>query len=69
MKTRSRVRRVLVAVAAMLLAMIGIVGCDDRPCLRGHYMFVPVVHSTGKSTYTTITPVWVCDQYGEKKKS
>jgi hypothetical protein len=65
---RKRLIRVTVALAFMFLAAIGIVGCDDRPCLKGHYMFVPMVHSTGKSTYTTITPVWVCDQYGKAKK-
>ncbi|ATW61341.1 hypothetical protein SEA_ALSABER_67 [Streptomyces phage Alsaber] len=49
----------------VLLASILLVGCDDRPCESGHYNYIPIYHSTTKTT--TITPVWVCDQYAEEK--
>jgi hypothetical protein len=58
--------RVAVAVAAMLVALLGLSACNDRPCVQGHYNYVPVVHTTGKTTYTTIQPVWNCDEYGKK---
>jgi hypothetical protein len=64
---RKRLIRVVVALVLMFLAAVGIVGCDNRPCLKGHYDFMPVTHVVGKSTTVTMQPVWHCDQYGKKK--
>lgn len=54
---------VLALVAALLLSACG----DDRPCLKSHtqLMWVPIVHSTGKSTYVSYVfiPQTVCDEH------
>lgn len=60
--------RVAVVIGAMLVALLGLSACDNRPCLRGHYSNMTIVHSTGKSTYVTVQPVWHCDKYGPKRK-
>ncbi|WLW38542.1 hypothetical protein [Streptomyces phage Vanseggelen] len=50
-----------IAILAALLLIL-LTGCDDRPCEAGHYNYIPIYN--GKTT--TITPVWVCDQYAEE---
>lgn len=60
-------RRLLAGVVAVA-ALLCLSACgDDRKCLRSHtdMVWVPIIHSTGKSTYTTMmfVPVEHCDEY------
>lgn len=61
MKTRAIVAAVVMAASLMLCTS----GCDNRPCLQGHYDYMPVM--IGKTL--TVEPIWECDVYGKAPKN
>lgn len=61
-------RRIAIASALALFFTVFLTGCDNRPCVRGHYDYVPIWHTAGKIHYMSITPVWNCDEYGPEPK-
>jgi hypothetical protein len=56
-----KVRRLFAALAMIAAVLMGTAACDTRPCLQGHYDYMPVI--TGKTV--AIVPDWVCDVYGK----
>lgn len=55
-----KIRRLLATIVLVIGVMLGLNACDNRPCLRGHYDYMPEV--AGKSVI--VVPVWDCDVYG-----
>lgn len=51
---------------ALMLALVLLTGCDDRPCLRHHLQPIPTILFVGKIPIVITTVVTICDERGAK---